>query len=153
MPQTNHGSIEFLKFSNPQYPGDDTKLIKKWLRDSWARRKLAALTTVVNAFNALDGVHQMTLSNTTTSSTFAYWKSARTVTVQFDVWMSATGSEKQIGTLPEGFRPPQNMFTVIPIWGNGTQQTQYLRINSDGSVSIYASSTSSRLMMVLSYAV
>lgn len=43
MPQTNHGSIEFLKFPNPQYPGDNTKLIKKWLRDSWARRKIAEL--------------------------------------------------------------------------------------------------------------
>lgn len=130
--------------------------VRKWLRDSWARRKLAALTTVVNALNnamSLDGVHQMTLLNTTTSSSFSYWKSARTVTVQFDVWMSAAGSEKQVGTLPEGFRPPQNMFVVLPIWGNGTQQTQYLRINSNGSVSIYASSTSSRLMMVLSYAV
>lgn len=43
MPQTNHGSIEFLKFPDPQYPGDNTRLIKKWLRDSWARRKLASL--------------------------------------------------------------------------------------------------------------
>ena len=47
MPQTNHGSIEFLKFPNPQYPGDNTRLIKKWLRDSWARRKIAALQTTV----------------------------------------------------------------------------------------------------------
>ena len=47
MPQTNHGSIEFLKFPNPQYPGDQTKLIKKWLRDSWARRKIAALQQAV----------------------------------------------------------------------------------------------------------
>lgn len=43
MPQTNHGSIEFLKFPNPLYPGDDTRMIKKWLRDSWARRKIAEL--------------------------------------------------------------------------------------------------------------
>lgn len=40
---TNHGSIEFIKFPNPQYPGDTTRMIKKWLRDSWARRKIAAL--------------------------------------------------------------------------------------------------------------
>ena len=46
---TNHGSIEFLKFPNPQYPGDDTKLIKKWLRDSWARRKILALQQAIAA--------------------------------------------------------------------------------------------------------
>lgn len=43
MAQTNHGAIEFLKFPNPQYPGDATKMIKKWLRDSWARRKIVEL--------------------------------------------------------------------------------------------------------------
>lgn len=43
MSQTNHGSIEFLKFPDPQHPGDNTHLIKKWLRDSWARRKIAEL--------------------------------------------------------------------------------------------------------------
>lgn len=47
MSQTNHGSIEFLKFPNPQYPGDRTKLIKKWLRDSWARRKIAELQQAI----------------------------------------------------------------------------------------------------------
>lgn len=47
MPQTNHGSIEFIKFPNPQFPGDQTKLIKKWLRDSWARRKIVALQQAV----------------------------------------------------------------------------------------------------------
>ena len=46
---TNHGSIEFLKFPNPQYPGDTTKLIKKWLRDSWARRKIIALQQAIAA--------------------------------------------------------------------------------------------------------
>lgn len=46
---TNHGSIEFLKFPNPQFPGDRTKLIKKWIRDSWARRKIAALQQAVAA--------------------------------------------------------------------------------------------------------
>ena len=45
---TNHGSIEFLKFPNPQYPGDTTRMIKKWLRDSWARRKIADLQTSVS---------------------------------------------------------------------------------------------------------
>lgn len=40
---TNHGSIEFLKFPDPQHPGDSTHMIKKWLRDSWARRKIASL--------------------------------------------------------------------------------------------------------------
>ena len=40
---TNHGSIEFLKFPDPQHPGDRTHMIKKWIRDSWARRKIAAL--------------------------------------------------------------------------------------------------------------
>lgn len=48
MPQTNHGSIEFLKFPNPLYPGDSTRMIKKWLRDSWARRKIAALQTAMS---------------------------------------------------------------------------------------------------------
>ena len=43
MAQTNHGSIEFLKFPDPQHPGDSTRLIKKWLRDSWARRKIVDL--------------------------------------------------------------------------------------------------------------
>lgn len=52
MPQTNHGSIEFLKFPNPQYPGDNTRLIKKWLRDSWARRKIAALQTQVTTLQS-----------------------------------------------------------------------------------------------------
>ena len=47
MPQTNHGSIEFLKFPNPLYPGDSTRMIKKWLRDSWARRKIETLQTQV----------------------------------------------------------------------------------------------------------
>lgn len=47
MPQTNHGSIEFLKFPDPQHPGDNTRLIKKWLRDSWARRKIVALQTAL----------------------------------------------------------------------------------------------------------
>lgn len=149
MPQTNHGSIEFIKFPNPQYPGDETKLIKKWLRDSWARRKIAALQQAI----ATDGVHQLTLSNTSSSSAFYYWRSVKTVTLQFDIWMSASGSEKVIGTLPSGFRPPRNMTTVIPIWGNGTQQTQYMTISSNGDVKVYASSTSSRLMMVLSYGI
>lgn len=49
---TNHGSIEFLKFPDPQHPGDNTRLIKKWLRDSWARRKIASLNTAVTALNA-----------------------------------------------------------------------------------------------------
>ena len=44
---TNHGSIEFLKFPDPQHPGDTTMMIKKWLRDSWARRKIAALQTAI----------------------------------------------------------------------------------------------------------
>ena len=48
MPQTNHGSIEFLKFPDPQHPGDATRMIKKWLRDSWARRKIAALQTAIS---------------------------------------------------------------------------------------------------------
>ena len=47
MPQTNHGSIEFLKFPNPQHPGDTSQMIKKWLRDSWARRKIAALQQAI----------------------------------------------------------------------------------------------------------
>lgn len=47
MADTNHGSIEFLKFPNPTYPGDDSKMIKKWLRDSWARRKIVTLQTEV----------------------------------------------------------------------------------------------------------
>lgn len=46
---TNHGSIEFLKFPNPLYPGDNTRMIKKWLRDSWARRKILALQQAVAA--------------------------------------------------------------------------------------------------------
>lgn len=40
---TNHGSIEFLKFPDPQHPGDRTHMIKKWLRDSWARRNIVRL--------------------------------------------------------------------------------------------------------------
>ena len=44
---TNHGSIEFIKFPNPLYPGDSTRMIKKWLRDSWARRKIAAMQSSV----------------------------------------------------------------------------------------------------------
>lgn len=43
MPQTNHGSIEFLKFPDPQHPGDNSHWVKKWLRDSWSRRKIVAL--------------------------------------------------------------------------------------------------------------
>lgn len=49
MSQTNHGSIEWLRFPNPEYPGDNTKLIKKWLRDSWARRKIIALQQAIAA--------------------------------------------------------------------------------------------------------
>lgn len=49
MADTNHGSIEFLKFPNPQYPGDRTKLIKKWLRDSWARKKIVELQQAVSS--------------------------------------------------------------------------------------------------------
>lgn len=49
MPQTNHGSIEFLKFPDPDHPGDETRLIKKWLRDSWARRKIVALQQAIAA--------------------------------------------------------------------------------------------------------
>ena len=62
MAQTNHGSIEFLKFPDPQHPGDTTRMIKKWLRDSWARRKIAALQQTVgnipspsNASPQMDG--------------------------------------------------------------------------------------------------
>lgn len=47
MAETNHGSIEYLKFPNPTYPGDQSRMIKKWLRDSWARRKIAALQTAL----------------------------------------------------------------------------------------------------------
>ena len=52
MPQTNHGSIEFMKFPNPTYPGDRSKMIKKWLRDSWARRKIATLQTQVTTLQS-----------------------------------------------------------------------------------------------------
>lgn len=45
---TNHGSIEFLKFPDPQHPGDTTHMIKKWLRDSWARRKIVALQQAIS---------------------------------------------------------------------------------------------------------
>lgn len=44
---TNHGSIEFLKFPDPQHPGDRTRMIKKWLRDSWARRKIASIMSAI----------------------------------------------------------------------------------------------------------
>lgn len=58
MPQTNHGSIEFLKFPNPQYPGDQSRMIKKWLRDSWSRRKIASLqsqlSTLQSNYTALE---------------------------------------------------------------------------------------------------
>ena len=47
MPQTNHGSIEFLKFPDPQHPGDASRMIKKWLRDSWSRRKIVDLQNQV----------------------------------------------------------------------------------------------------------
>lgn len=54
MAQTNHGSIEFLKFPNPQYPGDKTRMIKKWLRDSWARRKITDLQSqITTLFDSL----------------------------------------------------------------------------------------------------
>lgn len=43
MPQTNHGSIEWLRFPDSDHPGNDTRMIKKWLRDSWSRRKIVAL--------------------------------------------------------------------------------------------------------------
>ena len=48
---TNHGSIEFLKFPNPAYKTDNTqpRFIKKWLRDSWARRKILALQQAIAA--------------------------------------------------------------------------------------------------------
>lgn len=48
MAATNHGSIEYLKFPNPTYPGDESRMIKKWLRDSWSRRKIAELQYTVN---------------------------------------------------------------------------------------------------------
>lgn len=58
MAQTNHGSIEFLKFPNPQYPGDQSRMIKKWLRDSWSRRKIALLqsqlATLQSNYTALE---------------------------------------------------------------------------------------------------
>lgn len=67
MPQTNHGSIEWLRVPNPEYIQDNTKprLIKKWLRDSWSRRKIVALqgevailqgqvTTLQNNYTALE---------------------------------------------------------------------------------------------------
>lgn len=48
---TNHGSIEFLKFPNPAHKTDNTqpRFIKKWLRDSWARRKILALQQAIAA--------------------------------------------------------------------------------------------------------
>lgn len=49
MAQTNHGSIEFLRFPDPAHPGDRTRLIKKWLRDSWARRKIVDLIDKVTS--------------------------------------------------------------------------------------------------------
>lgn len=49
MAQTNHGSIEFLRFPDPAHPGDRTRLIKKWLRDSWGRRKIVDLIDKVTS--------------------------------------------------------------------------------------------------------
>ena len=60
MPQTNHGSIEFIKFPNPQFPGDQTKLIKKWLRDSWARKKIVALQQAVSSIVVPTRTSQLT---------------------------------------------------------------------------------------------
>lgn len=55
---TNHGSIEFLKFPDPQHPGDTTRMVKKWLRDSWSRRKIATLqsqlSTLQSNYTALE---------------------------------------------------------------------------------------------------
>lgn len=63
MPQTNHGSIEFLKFPDPQHPGDTTRMIKKWLRDSWARRKIAALQTAISGTQSALNATQMAAVN------------------------------------------------------------------------------------------
>jgi hypothetical protein len=60
MSQTNHGSIEWLRFPNPEYPGDNTKLIKKWLRDSWARRKILALQQTIAAIVVPTKTSQLT---------------------------------------------------------------------------------------------
>ena len=77
MPQTNHGSIEFLKFPDPQHPGDVTRMVKKWLRDSWARRKIATLqgqvttlqgqlSTLQSNYTALEARVSALEGNTTT---------------------------------------------------------------------------------------
>ena len=45
---TNHGAFEWIKVPDKNNPG---QAIKKWVRDSWSRRKIVALT---NSFAVMD---------------------------------------------------------------------------------------------------
>lgn len=110
---TNHGSIEFLKFPDPLHPGDNTRLIKKWLRDSWARRKIAALQTVETG-----SISSTNANLTITSQTV---KKCNNV-VTFDCKATATGAINAWSNcfnFESGFRPSATM-NVVGIIGSNT---------------------------------
>lgn len=98
MADTNHGSIEFLKFPNPQFPGDRTKMIKKWLRDSWARRKIAALQQAVADIVVPTRTSQLTNDSGYITSVPVQSVNGQTGAVSLDA--------SDVGALPSG--------TVIP---------------------------------------
>lgn len=92
MPQTNHGSVEWLRFPNPQYPGDRTKMIKKWIRDSWSRRKIVALQ---QKFAVVTGTFSSTVSAWSSYCAFPTgFDNTNCVMVSLEV---STGNDWRIG--------------------------------------------------------
>ena len=146
MSQTNHGSIEFLKFPNPQYPGDATKMIKKWLRDSWARRKIVALqqTIAVNDASVLCTVTPIvpTLTTGNHASIFGgcfYYKIGHRVHIHIGVTGLTSGTTATLWYMPAGYRP----HAIVGQVGTGQSMTTYgrLRVAPDGMVYINANAT------------
>lgn len=151
MPQTNHGSIEFLKFPNPQYPGDATKMIKKWLRDSWARRKLASILAVDDATNLCTVTPIVpTLDAGTHHATYGgcwYYKIGHHVCVHIGVANITANTTTTLWQMPAGYIP----YSGIAVNGQGSGYNNVARARVTGTGAVIVNSTQAYATVYLEY--
>lgn len=90
-------------------------------------------------------------TGTATNNTFTIWRYGNMVTIAVDCCMASTG-QTTILTLPQEYRPPTSITSAVPSYTNASVM-KYIVIGAGGSVSIYCSSTTERLLFSLSWAV
>lgn len=133
MPQTNHGSIEFIKFPDPNYPGDNTKLIKKWLRDSWARRKIINIQNTITTCLINTGSGNGTINTQyATEAALSYMRYGVFVAIPFGLHLKniSAYSDTVIGT---GFPASKGTsFCVSNLMRNDGSVQAYAQVDTSG---------------------